>query len=260
MSICLEASGFCSLLWSDILSALQVPACKVSISYAWEQGLCCNEGCIDPTHQLNQMFKYLCRNDHCHLICWLVLSYLFVEYSIIYGEIPGGSSANATSNWICWFLKVRWKVSIIIRQMRWWWHQVALYFKCKNLYSLITAVCHHCGRWVKKTINHNVHFQACQYSNAVSEEKKKRLTFPNQQLRGEKNLERRDWGSIRKLFGWFYWRSGSVMNSEAECCYFQSWLRTIPELAQLLSFSLPANKRISLISKTNFVWLTSYKN
>lgn len=121
-----------------------------------------DEGCIDPMYQLNQVFKYLCRNDHCHLICWLVLSYLFVEYSIIYGEIPGGSSANATSNWICWFLKVRWKRNIIIIQMRWWWHQVALYFKCTNLYLLIIAVCHHCGRWVNKTINHNVHFQACQ--------------------------------------------------------------------------------------------------
>lgn len=28
-----------------------------------------DEGCIDPTYQLNQMLKYLCRNDHCHLIC-----------------------------------------------------------------------------------------------------------------------------------------------------------------------------------------------
>lgn len=101
--------------------------------------------------KLNQMFKYLCRNDHCHLICWLVLSYLFAEYSIIYGEIPGGSSANATSNWICWFLKVRWKLSIIMAQMTWWWHQLALHFRCKNLYLLIIAVHHHCGRWVNKT-------------------------------------------------------------------------------------------------------------
>lgn len=148
------------------------------------------EGCIDPMYQLlNQMFKYLCRNDHCHLICWLVLSYLFVEYSIIYGEIPGGSSANATSNWICWFLKVRWKPSIIITQLRWWWHQVALHFKCKNLYLLIIAVCHHCGRWVNKTVkNHNVHFQPCQWSNVVSEKKKKGFIFPNQRVAGEKNF------------------------------------------------------------------------
>lgn len=33
------------------------------------RGSAADEGCIDPTHQLNQMFKYLCRNDHCHLIC-----------------------------------------------------------------------------------------------------------------------------------------------------------------------------------------------
>lgn len=140
ISVRLEASAFFSLLLSDILSNLQVPACKVNISYGWEQYLLQTEavGCVGPMYLLNQMFKYLCRNDRCHLICWLVLSYLFVEYSIIYGEIPGGSSANATSNWICWFLKVRWKLSIIITQIMWWRHQVALNFKCKiRIYWLL---------------------------------------------------------------------------------------------------------------------------
>lgn len=152
--ICLEASAFFSLLLAGILSNLQVPACKVSISYAWEQYRLQTGavGCVVLMYQLNQMFEYLRRNDHCHLICWLMLSYLFVEYSIIYGEVPGGSSANATSNWICWFLKVRWKPSIIITQIMWWWHQVALHFKCKNVYLLIIAIWQHCGRWANNKV------------------------------------------------------------------------------------------------------------